>query len=127
MATSPSAIANRLLETLRGTIHGLVRSKEHDLTARQLAVLLVCYHEREPQTVRGLAEKLKVSRGAITRALDRLGKDDLLRREIDPLDRRSVLTARTAAGDALLREMRQIMAQAAKVAEQGRPPAPHAE
>lgn len=118
MATAHSPGADRLLETLRGTILGLTRREDRDLTARQLAVFLTCYHESEPQTVSGLAEKLGTNKMVITRALDRLEDDGLLRRKIDTLDRRSVLATRTTSGNALLRELKQIVASAAKAAEQ---------
>ena len=55
---------------------------------------------------------MKVSKPAITRALDRLGEFDLARRKTDPSDRRSVLVQRTAKGAAFLREIHGIMAVA---------------
>jgi DNA-binding MarR family transcriptional regulator len=67
--------------------------------------------------VRGLAAKLNVSKPAITRALDRLAEFDLVRRKTDPLDRRSVLVQRTAAGMAYLREVRTILAKAGQDSE----------
>lgn len=123
MATTAPPDTDRLLETLRGTLLGLVRRGDRDLTARQLAVFLTCYHESESQTVRGLAEKLELARSAICRALDRLGGEALLRRKPDPLDRRSVVAMRTAEGNAFLRDLRQIMAEAAKAAENFTAPA----
>jgi DNA-binding MarR family transcriptional regulator len=62
--------------------------------------------------VRGLAADLKVSKPAITRALDRLGELDLARRKVDPMDRRSVLVQRTLKGQAFLRDLRGIMVEA---------------
>ena len=41
----------------------------------------------------------------------------LVRRKTDPLDRRSVLVQRTAAGMAFLRDLRKILAEAAGDAE----------
>src|SRR5215469_9939469 len=73
--------ADPLLDVLRGTTIGLVRSEDTDLSARQLAVFLTCYLTKEKQTVRGLAEKLRVQKPAITRALDRLQSLELLSRE----------------------------------------------
>ena len=52
----------------------LVREGEHDLSARQMAVLLTVYLEMPPHTVRGLAAKLGVTKPAITRALDTMGR-----------------------------------------------------
>ncbi len=67
--------------------------------------------------MRGLSADLNVSKPAITRALDRLGELDFIRRKVDPLDRRSVLAQRTAKGAAFLRDLRAIMEGAAS----GRP------
>lgn len=118
MATTLSPEADRLLDTFRRTIIGLIHRENADLTMRQLAVLLICYRDNEPQTVRGLAEKLALHRPGVTRSLDRLEDASLIRREIDPHDRRSVFTARTAAGQGFLHGLQQTMAAAAEAAEQ---------
>jgi DNA-binding MarR family transcriptional regulator len=102
------------VNVLRQTIVALVRRAGPDLSARQLGVFLTCYVKDEAQTVRGLAADLKVSKPAITRALDRLGEFDLVRRKPDPLDRRSVLVQRTSAGAAFLRDIRRILTDAGK-------------
>jgi DNA-binding MarR family transcriptional regulator len=99
---------------LRIAIVELVRRDGPDLSARQLAVFLTSYLETEAQTVRGLAGRLAVSKPAITRALDRLAEFDLIRRKIDPLDRRSVLVQRTATGQAFMRDLRGILRSAAQ-------------
>ena len=96
MPTVPAA--NRFPAIMRDTIVSLVRRDGADLSARQLSVLLICYLEDGPHTVRGLAERLRVAKPAITRGLDRLEQFDLVRRADDPRDRRSVLVARTAPG-----------------------------
>jgi len=96
---------DQLVGLLRGTIAALVRRDEPDLSARQLAVMLTCYLEDEAQTVRGLAAELHVSKPAITRALDRLTEFELVRRKVDPLDRRSVLVQRTSKGNAFMRDL----------------------
>jgi len=101
--------ADQLVGLLRDTIVALVRGEEPDLTARQLAVFLTCYLEAEAQTVRGLAAALNISKPAITRALDRLGSFELIRRKTDPLDRRSVLVQRTAKGNTFVRDLTRIM------------------
>jgi DNA-binding MarR family transcriptional regulator len=104
------------VDVLRQTNVALVRRDGPDLTARQLGVFLTCYLEDDAQTVRGLAAKLKVSKPAITRALDRLSEFDLVRRKKDPLDRRSVLVQRTTTGTAFLRDLKKILADAGKEA-----------
>ncbi len=111
MAAAPNA--DHLVGTLRDTIVALVRRDGPDLSARQLGVFLTCYLQDGAHTVRGLAADLNVSKPAITRALDRLGELDLARRKVDPMDRRSVLVQRTLKGQAFLRDLRAIMAEAA--------------
>ena len=101
-----------LVGVLRDTIVSLVRRDGPDLSARQLGVFLTCYLQDGAHTVRGLAADLNVSKPAITRALDRLGELDLARRKVDPMDRRSVLVQRTVKGQAFLRDLRGIMAEA---------------
>lgn len=103
-----------LIGILRDTTVSLVRRDGPDLSARQLGVFLTCYLQDSNHTVRGLAADLKVSKPAITRALDRLGELDLARRKVDPLDRRSVLVQRTMKGQAFLRDLRSIMTDANK-------------
>ena len=76
----------------------LVRDGEQDLSARQLAVLLTVYLEPPPHTVRGLAKKLGVTKPAITRALDTMGRLGLVTRRRDESDRRNVLGQRTLEG-----------------------------
>ena len=110
MASNPSA--DQLVGILRDTVVALVRRDGPDLSARQLGVFLTCYLQDGAHTVRGLAADLNVSKPAITRALDRLGELDLARRKVDPADRRSVLVQRTLKGQAFLRDLRAIMAEA---------------
>jgi len=108
----PQATNDQMLNLLCDTIVSMVRRDGPDLSARQLAVFLTCYLRDGAHTVRGLALELKVSKPAITRALDRLGELDLARRKVDPLDRRSVLVQRTLKGSTFLREMRAVMTEA---------------
>lgn len=77
-----------------------------DLSARQLGIFLTVYLEPGPHTVRGLAARFRICKPAVTRALNTLGEMDLLRRRVDPSDRRSVLVQRTGPGWALLGELR---------------------
>ena len=69
-----------------------------DFTHRQLAILLTVYLERPPHTVRGLAQKLGVTKPVITRALDTMGKMALVSRRRDDVDRRNVIVQRTVKG-----------------------------
>lgn len=110
MTTNRNAAS--LLEILHSTVVALVRREGPDLSARQLGVLLTCYLRDDAQTVRGLATQLNVAKPAITRALDRLGELDLVRRKTDQSDRRSVLIQRTAKGTAFIRELAAILTSA---------------
>ena len=69
-----------------------------DFTHRQLAILLTVYLERPPHTVRGLAQKLGVTKPVITRALDAMGKQALIARRRDESDKRNVIIQRTVKG-----------------------------
>ena len=75
-----------------------VRDQEPDLSARQMAILLTVYLEAPPHTIRGLAAKLAVSKPVITRALDSMGRHNLVTRRRDEDDRRNVLVQRTVVG-----------------------------
>lgn len=103
---------DHLLHIFRETILSEVRLDQPDLTLRQLAIVLTIYQTTEPQTVRGLAKTLNISRPVVTRGLDRLSEHDLTRRKIDPLDRRSVLVMRTLAGTAMMRRLTDAIATA---------------
>jgi DNA-binding MarR family transcriptional regulator len=81
-----------------------------DLSVRQVTVLLVVYMEAPPHTVRGLAQKLKVSKPVITRALDSMGKLGLVNRRRDEKDRRNVLVQRTVKGALYLERLADLIA-----------------
>jgi DNA-binding MarR family transcriptional regulator len=102
--------SNLAVQILREVIVALVRRDGPALSAHQLAVYLTCYLKDGEHTVRALASHLSVSKSVITRSLDKLGELDLTRRAPDPADRRSILVERTPAGEALLEELRGIVA-----------------
>ncbi len=102
------------LELLHGAIVENVRRDGPDLTARQLAVLLRVYLGDPPHTVRGLAGALNVAKPVITRALDRLGQLDLIRRKIDEADRRNVLVQRTVRGSVYMSEFADLVSGGAE-------------
>jgi DNA-binding MarR family transcriptional regulator len=110
-----------LLNLLSQTTVGLVRREGPDLSARQLAIFLICYMENEAQTVRGLAKQLNISKPAVSRGLDRLTEFDLVRRKDDLLDRRSILVQRTPNGHSFLRELRGLLKKAAAQAQRRLP------
>ena len=110
---------NQALEMWCETFAEGVRRDAPDLTARQMAVLLLVYMAEAPHTVRGLADSLNISKPAVTRALDKLGKLEFLRRKKDDFDRRSVLVQRTVKGSIFLREYGEIIAKAGRSIEPG--------
>ncbi len=82
-----------------------VRSDAPDLTARQLAVLMIVSLQPAPHTVRGLAATLNVGKPAITRALDTLSGLGFVQRRRDPKDGRNVFIERTPKGDEFLNRL----------------------
>lgn len=76
----------------------MVKDDEPDLSVRQICILLTIYLEAPPHTVRDLARKLGVTKPVITRALDTMGKLELVSRRRDEKDRRNVLIQRTVKG-----------------------------
>ena len=86
------------LDIWRRAIVASVRADAPDLSARQMALLLSVYLTPPPHTVRGLAQLMKVSKPAITRAVNRLTELELVRRKTDEADRRSVFIQRTVRG-----------------------------
>jgi DNA-binding MarR family transcriptional regulator len=85
-----------------------------DLSSRQMAILLTIYLEAPPNTVRGLARKLGVTKPVITRALDTMGKLDLVARQRDEADRRNVIIQRTVAGALAVERLGDIIAARAR-------------
>jgi DNA-binding MarR family transcriptional regulator len=90
------------LELWRHALVASVRGDAPDLSARQMALMLSVYLGEGPHTVRGLAHVLRISKPAVSRALDRLGELGYIRRQRDDMDRRNVLVQRTDVGDAFL-------------------------
>lgn len=90
-----------------------VRKDVPDLSQRQLAIMLTIYLTPPPHTVRGLANHLKISKPAVTRALDTLSIMGLAKRKRDQADKRNVLVQRTVAGSVYLSELSQQITSAA--------------
>ncbi len=86
-----------------------VRSEAHDLTLRQMAILLQIYLVPPPHTVRGLAATLNVTKPVITRALDTMGAMGLVDRVRDDQDRRNVIIKRTVAGALYLEKLGDVV------------------
>ena len=90
-----------------------VRDDLPDLSLRQMAVLLTVYLEPPPHTVRGLAKKLGVTKPVITRALNAMGRHELLQRRRDENDRRNVLVQRTLKGALYLEALAEMIREKA--------------
>ena len=113
MAPSPTTSPSLLV--FKETMVSIVRSDVRDMSARQLAVFLKIYLEPGTEhTVRGLAADLKVSKPAITRALDLLEDLKFAKRETDKADRRSIIVRKTPPGSAYLRTLSGYLSKAAK-------------
>ncbi|MBI3419955.1 MAG: MarR family transcriptional regulator [Proteobacteria bacterium] len=95
-----------------------VRSKGPDLSSRQLALMLTVYLEEGPHTVRGLASFLNISKPAISRALDRLGELNFVKRRRDEKDKRNVLVQRTVNGSVFLMEFAESIKRANVAAQE---------
>jgi DNA-binding MarR family transcriptional regulator len=106
--------ASQALKLLHDFAFGLVHDQAPDLSLRQLAVLLTVYLESPPHTVRGLAAKLKVTKPVITRALDTLGRFELLTRRRDPADRRNVIVQRMVKGALYVERLGDLIAAKAR-------------
>ena len=102
------------LNIWRRAIVASVRADAPDLSARQMTLLLTVYLTPRPHTVRGLATLINVSKPAITRAVNRLVELQLVRRNTDENDRRSVLIQRTVSGSVFLREFGELIVGAAQ-------------
>lgn len=109
------------LDLWRNVLVTSVKQAGPDLSSRQLALLLTVYLTPPPHTVRGLASTLNISKPAISRALDRLGRLGFIRRKRDDADRRNVLVQRTVKGSVFLTEFSQLVltSQHAAMAEAG--------
>ena len=110
MATEISDL--HALDIWRRTVVASVRRDAPDLSARQMSLLLTVYLTPAPHTVRCLAVSLKVTKPAITRAVDRLTEHGMIRREVDENDRRSVLLQRTVKGSVFLRDYGELIVAA---------------
>ena len=101
---------NQALDFWHRVMVATLTGEAPDLSTRQFTLLLQVYLSPPPHTVRGLARELRISKPAVTRALDRLSAHDLVRRKTDEKDRRSVLVQRTVQGAVFLREFGDLAA-----------------
>ncbi len=105
------------LQHWRKALVASIRADGPDLSGRQLAILLSVYLTPPPHTVRGMAAALKISKPAVTRAVDRLSELGFVKRKKDPDDGRNVLVQRTVKGSVHLTEFAQMVIDAGWTAE----------
>jgi DNA-binding MarR family transcriptional regulator len=106
MSSGVKPAPDDLLEVFHKTLLAEVRSEHADLSMRQTVILLTVYLTDEPQTVRGLAAHLRISKPAVVRGLDRLQADGLVRRMREFGNLRSVIVVRTAAGAEMVERLK---------------------
>ena len=104
------------LELWRQVIFEIVSRKENDadLSSRQTAILLKVYMSDPPHTVKALAAEMNVSKSAISKALDKLSVLDLVKRQTDEKDRRSINLSRTVKGARYVMKLGDIIAEKAE-------------
>lgn len=112
MTTEPTPL--QALTFWRNVTNAQVRDRDADLSTRQIALLLTIYLQTPPHTVRGLAQKLGVSKPVISRALTTMSSLDLVARRRDAHDRRNVLVQRTVEGALYLDRMAETIIANAK-------------
>ncbi|MFL0798469.1 MAG: MarR family transcriptional regulator [Cellvibrionaceae bacterium] len=78
--------------------------KAHDISWPQWLVLY-SIHSQSAKTPAEVADQVGVDRSAVTRLLDRLEKKQLINREHDKLDRRSIKLALTVSGKRLMPDL----------------------
>ena len=93
-------IETQAVDMLACAICHHVREEECELTMRQIAVLLTVRHN--PDAVGSIAQSLKVSDAAVSRAIDALQKHGLVRRDRLPESRIKVTVSITPQGRALV-------------------------
>ncbi len=98
-----------------------IRHEEPDLSARQMAVMLIVYSQQDSlQRVKDLARELGISKPSISRALDRLETLGYIARKPDDSDGRSMLVQRTMRGSMFLSEFAEFVQKAIdKLGESG--------
>jgi DNA-binding MarR family transcriptional regulator len=99
----------RTVDLLALAICHHVREEECELTMRQIAVLLTVRHHAD--AVCSIAQSLKVSDAAASRAIDALQKHHLVRRDRLPESRHRVTVTITPRGLALVGRMLEGMSE----------------
>lgn len=96
---------NRLASQMREAFNEALT--EHDVSWPQWMILNVLFNELA-NTPAQIADNIAVDRSAVTRLLDRLETKQLVQREHDGLDRRSVKVHLTRSGHALVETLNEL-------------------
>lgn len=88
-----------------------ILNNDHDLTTRQMAILLTVYLDPPPHSVKSLAERFVISKAAVCRALDTLSTLGFVKRKRDENDKRMVYIQRTVKGSVHLSEFSHTIMQ----------------
>lgn len=100
--------------------HAVTRQSLHvlpyDLSARQMALLLMVYLEAGPHSIKSLSEALHISKPAICRAVDTLETIKFLRRQRVKEDKRNVVLQRTVKGSVFLSEFADVIVSVSREA-----------
>jgi DNA-binding MarR family transcriptional regulator len=81
--------------------------RRHGLAVTEFDVLITLFNAPEQRLgMSGLAERVLLSPAGTTHLVTRLERDRLVRREVDPTDRRKWFTVLTEQGDRALRDAR---------------------
>jgi DNA-binding MarR family transcriptional regulator len=97
----------------------IVRSELPDLTNRQMGIMLSVALAPGPHTVRGLAERMGVSKPVVTRALNKLTALGYLQRKRDRRDGRNIFVEITPVGTEFLERFNQLLGEADRHAKAG--------
>lgn len=82
--------------------------RSHRLAVTEFDVLITLFNAPETRLgMSSLADRVMLSPAGTTHLVTRLERDGLVRREVDPTDRRKWFTVLTNAGDQALRDARQ--------------------
>lgn len=87
-----------------------MKEQGHDLSARQMSILLHIYLNNQQHTIKSISEQMGISKAAICRAVDALSALSLLKRKKDEQDRRNVYIQRTIQGSVFLSDFADIIA-----------------